>query len=111
MVLKRIVRLDTGSIAAGSYADVRYAPEVSLKLKRIEVVEASGASLNNVMATLYIGDVPVLMPDASLAIFAAGYPSPITLDLSHPAGVFLTMRVTNNTSAAVRVYIHLVYEE
>jgi hypothetical protein len=38
-------------------------------------------------------------------------PVPITFDLTHSAGVKLTMRITNSDSAARRVLIHLVYEE
>ena len=111
MTLKRIVKLDTGSISAGSFVDLVYAPEVDLKLKRIEVVETTAGAYSLLFLTFYIGDVPFFFPDASAALFQPLDASPIIFDLAHPKGVYLKIRVTNSDSAARRLIIHLIYEE
>jgi len=111
MALKRIVKLATGSISAGSFVDVWYAPEVNLKIRKIIAIEASGASLNNVHATFYIGDMPYAMPDVSLAVFSPTNLHNPEINLVLSAGVKLSMRVTNNSSSAVSVFIYLICEE
>jgi hypothetical protein len=111
VVLKRIVVQDTGSISAGGFIDVSYAPEVNLKLKRIIAVETTAGALSLLFATFYIGDVPYFFPNVSLRLFDPAIPTPITFDLVHSAGVKLTMRITNSDSAARRVLLHFVYEE
>jgi len=111
MVLKRIAVKDTGSIAAGGFADIEYAPEVNLKLKRIIAVELTGGVLAPLLATLYLGDVPYFYPNASLKLFDPANPEPIIFDLVHVAGTKLTMRITNTDSTARRVLLHFIYEE
>ena len=111
MTLRRIARLDTGSISAGGFVDVTYAPEVDLKLKTIRVVETTADAYNLVFLTFYIGDVPYFFPDVSAAIFRYNNPEPIVLDLAHAKGVILKIRVTNADAVARRLLIHLVYEE
>lgn len=110
MALKRIVKLDTGSLGTGSFTDLTYAAEVNLTIKKIIAVEATGASINSVLSTFYIADVPYFMPDVSLAIFHPSNQYNPDIDLVLPAGTRLTMRVTNNESAARRVLIHLICE-
>jgi hypothetical protein len=111
MVLKRIAVKDTGSIPAGGYVDIDYAPEINLRLKRIIAVETTANALSLLFTTFYIGDVPYFFPNASLKLFDPVNPVPIIFDLAHPAGVKLIMRITNNDTAARRVLIHFVYEE
>jgi hypothetical protein len=111
MVLKRIVVKDTGTISPGSFADIDYAPEVSLRLKRIIAVETTANALSLLFATFYIGDAPYFFPNASLKLFDPANPEPIIFDLMHSAGVKLIMRITNNDTAARRVLVHFVYEE
>jgi hypothetical protein len=111
LTLKRIVRLDTGPISAGGFVDLTYAPEVDLKLKRIEVVETTAGAYNLLFLTFYIGDVPFFFPDASAALFQPLDPSPIIFDLAHNKGVYLKIRVTNSDTATRRLIIHLIYEE
>jgi hypothetical protein len=111
VVLKRVVTLDTGSIPAGGFVDVWYAPEVNLRLKRIIVVETTADATNLIFMTFYLGDVPFFFPNISASLLRHDVPVPIVFDLTHPAGVKLTMRITNSDSAARRVLIHLVYEE
>ena len=111
MTLKRIVKLDTGSISAGGFVDLVYAPEVDLKLKRIVVVETTAGAYGLLFLTFYIGDVPFFFPDVSAALFQPRDLSPIVFDLAHPKGVYLKVRVTNADSAARRLLIHLIYEE
>ena len=111
MTLKRIVKLDTGSISAGGFVDLVYAPEVDLKLKRIVVVETTAGAYSLLFLTFYIGDVPFFFPDASAALFQPRELSPIVFDLAHNKGVYLKIRVTNADSAARRLVIHLIYEE
>ena len=111
MTLKRVVKLDTGSLSAGSFVDLVYAPEVDLKLKRIEVVETTANALNLLFMTFYLVDVPFFFPDVSAALFQPLDPSPIVFDLAHNKGVYLKIRVTNSDTAARRLIIHLIYEE
>lgn len=111
MALKRIVVKDTGSISAGGYVDIDYAPEVNLKLKRIIAVETTASALSLLFATFYLGDVPYFFPNTSLKLFDPANPEPIIFDLMHSAGVKLTMRITNNDSSTRRVLLHFVYEE
>ncbi|MCC6014121.1 MAG: hypothetical protein LM564_00260 [Desulfurococcaceae archaeon] len=111
MALKRIVAKDTGSIPAGGFVDIDYAPEVNLRLKRIIAVELTGGVLAPLFATFYLGDVPYFFPNVSLKIFDPANPEPIIFDLVHSAGVKITMRITNNDSTTRRVLLHLVYEE
>jgi len=111
MPLKRIVKIDTDTIPAGGFKDIVYAPETNLRIKKIIAVEASGNPLNNVHATLYIGDVPYAFPDVSLAVFSpANFHNP-DIDLVLAAGQKLVMRVTNNESAARRIFIYLICVE
>jgi hypothetical protein len=111
VALRRVVKLDTGSLSAGSFVDLVYAPEVDLKLKRVEVVETTAGAYSLLFLTFYIGDVPYFFPDVSAALFQPLDPSPITFDLAHPKGVYLKIRVTNADSAARRLLVHLIYEE
>jgi hypothetical protein len=111
LTLKRIVKLDTGPISAGGFVDIVYAPEVDLKLKRIECVETTAGAYSLIFLTFYIGDVPFFFPDASAALFQPLDPSPIIFDLAHPKGVYLRIRVTNSDTAARRLLVHLIYEE
>lgn len=110
MPLKRIVKLDTGVIPAGAIKDLTYAAEVNLTIKKIVAVEESGLSISKVYTTLYIGDVPYFMPDANLAIFHPSFQYIPDIDLVLPAGVRLTMRVTNNEAGDRRVLIYLICE-
>ena len=111
MTLKRIVKLDTGSLGAGGFVDLVYAPEVDLKLKRIEVVETTANAFNLLFMTFYLGDVPFFFPDVSAALFQPLDAYPIIFDLAHPKGVYLKIRVTNADSTTRRLVIHLIYEE
>jgi len=111
VTLKRIVKLDTGSLSAGSFVDLVYAPEVDLKLKRIEVVETTANAFNMLFMTFYLGDVPFFFPDVSAALFQPLDAYPIIFDLAHPKGVYLKIRVTNTDSTTRRLVIHLIYEE
>ena len=111
MTLRRIVKLDTGSIPAGGFVDLTYAPEVDLKLKRIQVVETTAGAYSLVFMTFYIGDVPYFFPDVSSALFRFDHPQPIVFDLAHAKGVVVKFRVTNADTAARRLLIHLIYEE
>jgi hypothetical protein len=111
VTLKRIVKLDTGSLSAGSFTDLTYAPEVDLKLKRIEVVETTANALGLLFMTLYIGDVPFFFPDVSAVLFQPLDAMPIIFDLAHPKGVYLKIRVTNSDTSTRRLLIHLIYEE
>jgi hypothetical protein len=106
-----IRKLDTGSIPAGGYVDIVHAEPVDVKLKKIQIVEATGASVNNVVMTLYVGDVPIVLPDVSAAVFVGPYEQLLELNVEIKAGVKITMRVTNNETAARRLYIHLIYEK
>jgi hypothetical protein len=105
------VKLDTGSLSAGSFVDLVYAPEVDLKLKRIECVETTAGVYSLLFLTFYIGDVPFFFPDVSAALFQPLDPSPIVFDLAHNKGVYLKIRVTNSDTVARRLLIHLIYEE
>ena len=105
-----IRKLDTSSISAGGYVDIVHAEPVDVKLKKVQVVEATGASVNNVLMTFYVGDDPKVLPDVSARIFTGDYALLPELDIEIKAGVKITMRVTNNESAARRLYIHLIYE-
>jgi len=109
MTLKRIVELDTGSLSAGNYIDLNTAPEVDLKLERIEAVETTANAPNLVFMTFYIGDVPYFFPNVSAALFQPLDASPIIFNLDHKAGVKLTIRVTNSDTATRRLIIHLIY--
>jgi len=111
MPLRRVVKLDTGSIAAGGFKDLDYAPEVNLRLKRIQAVEVAAGDYANVFLTLYMGDQPIFSPDAALAVLKFDHPQPLIFDLVHVAGVKLITRVTNTAGAARRVILHLIYEE
>jgi hypothetical protein len=111
LTLRRIVKLDTGPISAGGFVDLVYAPEVDLKLKRIEVVETTVGAYSLIFLTFYIGDVPYFFPDVSAAIFQPLDPSPVIFDLAHNKGVYLKIRVTNADTATRRLIIHLIYEE
>lgn len=111
MTLKRIVALDTGSLSAGSFTDLTYAPEVDLKLKRIEVVETTANAPSLLFMTFYVGDVPFFFPNVSAALFQPLDASPIIFDLVHSKGVYLKIRVTNSDSTTRRLIIHLIYEE
>ena len=88
MALKRIIRLSAGKISANGQVDVKHTPEVNLVLKRIIVVEETGASVNKVFATLYLGEDPYFSPDVSLALFLPNNPAPIELNIEWPAHNF-----------------------
>ena len=111
MTLRRIVKLDTGSISAGGFVDLTYAPEVDLKLKRIQVVETTANAYSVIFLTFYIGDVPYFFPDVCAAVLRFDHPQPIVFDLAHAKGVVVKFRVTNADTAARRLLIHLIYEE
>ena len=111
MTLRRIVKLDSGSISAGGFVDLTYAPEVDLKLKRIQVVETTAGTYSLLFLTFYIGDVPYFFPDANAALFRFDHPQPVIFDLAHAKGVVLKFRVTNADTTARRLLIHLIYEE
>lgn len=110
MPVKRIVRLDTGSLATGAFIDITYSPEVNLMITKIVVIEAGGNTVNNVMLTFYVADTPILTPDASAALFATTSLHNPDLKVLLQSGVRLTMRVTNNESTTRRLYIHLISE-
>jgi hypothetical protein len=111
MAFDRIRRIDTGSIAAGGYADFSQAEEVDLILKKIVIVEATGASINNVILTFNIGDTPLFRPDASAAIFLPINPNIPEFNVEVIKGTKVNGRVTNNEAAARRLFIHLIYEK
>ena len=106
----RVRVIDTGSISSGGYADFKQAEEIDLILKKIVVVEASGAAVNNVLMTLFVGDKPLVYPNVSADLFSKDSKANPDLNISVKAGTYVSGRVTNNTSSAVRLYIHLIYE-
>lgn len=111
MALKRVVRLDTGNVAAGSFVDLTYAPEVTMRLKRMVVVETTAGAYSLLFLTFYLGDNPIFRPEVSAALFAPNVPVPVVFDLEHKEGVKLSMRVTNADTATRRLLVHLIYEE
>jgi len=111
MAFDRIRMIDTGDISAGGYVDFSQAEEVDLTLKRVFVVEASGASVNNVVMTIHVGDQPLVRPNVSAAVFDPSNPLNPELNIPVPKGTKVNGRVTNNESASRRLYIHLVYEK
>jgi hypothetical protein len=110
MALNRVVKLDTDTIPAGGYKDLKYSPEVDLTLKQIQAVEVTAGDYVNVFTSLYLGDNPIFRPDAALAILKFDHPNPLNFDLRHNKGVDLNFRVTNTATAARRVIFHLIYE-
>ena len=106
----RIRMIDTDSISAGGYADFKQAEEIDLVLKKIVIVEASGASVENVTFTLFVGDKPLVYPNVSAAVFAPDSKANPDMNVEVKAGTYVSGRVTNNTGSAVRLYIHLIYE-
>jgi hypothetical protein len=111
VTLKRIVKLDTGLLGAGSFVDLVYAPEVDLKLKCVKVVETTAGAYSLIFLTFYIGDAPFFFPDVSATLFQPLDPSPTIFDLAHPKGVYLKIRVTNSDTTTRRLLIHLIYED
>jgi hypothetical protein len=110
MPFNRIRVIDTGSISAGGYFDYSQAEEVDLVLKKILIVEATGASINGVVLTLNLGDTPMFRPNASAMIFHPSNPNVPELNLAVAKGIKVNGRVTNGESAARRLLIHLIYE-
>ena len=110
MTFNRIRVIDTGSISAGGYVDFSQAEEIDLVLKKILINEATGATVNNVVLTLFLGDTPLFRPNVSAAIFSPQNPTVPELNLSVAKGIKVNGRVTNNESAARRLFIHLIYE-
>lgn len=111
MALRRIVRIDSGDLGAGSFKDVDYAPEVNLRLKRIIAVETTAAAYRLVFVKIQMGDVPLTSPDISAELLRPDIAQPIVFDLVHVAGVKLIFRVTNSDTTTRRLHLHLVYEE
>jgi hypothetical protein len=110
MPLKRIVKLDTGSIAAGGFVDLNYAPEVDLKLKRIQVIEITAGDYANIFLTLYLAGEPIFQPDVNASVLKFDNPNLPTFDRDHAKGDKLITRVSNIAGATRRLIIHLVYE-
>ena len=106
----RIRVIDTGSISAGGFVDYSAAEEVDLVLKKILIVEATGATINSVLLTFNLGDTPFFRPNVSAMIFHPSSPNVPELNLDVPKGIKVNGRVTNNETAARRLYIHLIYE-
>jgi hypothetical protein len=111
MALRRIVRIDSGDIAAGGFKDLDYAPEVNLRLKRIIAVETTAAAYRLVFVRINMGDIPLTAPDISAELLRPDLAQPIIFDLVHVAGVKLIFRITNADTTTRRVHLHLVYEE
>jgi hypothetical protein len=110
MAFNRIRVIDTGSISAGGYADFSQAEEIDLTLKKILIVETSGATVGKVVLTFNLGDTPLFRPNACAALFSPSNPNVPELNLSVAKGIKINGRVTNNESGARNLLIHLVYE-
>jgi len=110
MPVKRIVKLDTGALAAGAFTDITYSPEINLMITKIVIIEAAGNPVNNVTLTFYVADVPYFHPDVSAALFTTTSLHNPELKVLLQAGVRLSMRITNGESTTRRLYIHLIAE-
>jgi len=111
MAFDRIRKIDTGSIAAGGTFDFVQSEEVDLVLRKVVIVEATNASIYSVLLTLNVAEQPLLRPDACAAIFLPSNPQVPEFDVDVPKGTKVNGRVTNNESAARRLFIHLFYEK
>ena len=111
MPTERIRMIDVGDISAGSFAEYSQAEEIDLTLKRVFVVEKGGGSLAEVTMTLYVGDKPVLYPDAVAEIFNVTNQMNPEFSIPVAKGVRVNGKVTNNGTASKHIYLILVYEK
>lgn len=102
--------LNTGSIAAGSYAEQDWTPDKDVTIHKVLLVERSDISLSNVQVYITIADVPYTKD------FVPG--SAIGQDLEYcwkpellvPKGAKIYFKFVNSGSQAVNIDLVFEYE-
>lgn len=102
--------LNTGSISAGSYAEVEWTPDRDITIKKMILNERSGADLNNVQLYISIADVPYTKDYVPATAIGTDLRRCWTPELKVSKGSQIYVKVTNSTTSAINVDVVFEYE-
>jgi hypothetical protein len=102
--------LNTGSIAAGSYAEVDWTPDRDITIRKVLLVERTDKSLSNVQVYITIADTPYtkdFVPGKAIGTDLQYCWKP---DLLVPKGAKIYIKIVNSGSSAINVDVVFEYE-
>jgi hypothetical protein len=102
--------INTGSIAAGSYAEVIWTPDTDIRIKAMVLNERSNASLNNVQVYITIADVPYTRDFVPASTIGTNLEYCWKPDLAVPKGARIYAKLQNSGSSAVNIDVVFLYE-
>jgi len=99
--------LNTGDIAAGSYAECRWTPPEDIHINRMILVERGDASLSNVQVYFKKAEDVLTRDYAPGSVWVGKINQVLPLDIDVRKGEELYWKITNSTSASVNIDIVL----
>ena len=102
--------INTGSIAAGSYAEKAWTPDRDIVIKKILITERSDQSLSNVQAYISIATEPLTKDFVPASVIGQDPEYCYKPNLKVSQGAKIYVKITNSSSAAINCDIAFEYE-
>jgi len=102
--------LNTGSIANGSYAEVKWTPDKDITIKMFMLNERSDISLANAQVFISIAGETYTKDYVPGSVFPADPQFAWKPNLKVPKGAEIYVKITNNTGQAINVDVVFEYE-
>jgi len=102
--------LNTGTIAAGGYAELQWTPDRDIIIRKGLLVERADKSLSNVQAYISIADVPYTKDYVPAAAIGTNLEYCWKPNLPVPKGAKIYIKLTNSRTDTVNIDVVFVYE-
>ena len=102
--------LNTGSIAAGGFAEVSWTPDRDITIKAVVFNERGDQSLSNVQVYITIADVPYTKDYAPARVIGTDLEYCWKPNLRVSKGARIYVKVVNSTAASINVDVVFLYE-
>jgi len=99
--------LDVGSVAGGASFEKTWPSDDDYIIHRIFIVEKTGATLYNVVATILIDSSPICKEDIPLSILGSDVMNGIILDLEFKKDRVFKIAGKNNTTTTYNFFVVL----
>jgi len=99
--------IDVGSVAGGAAFEKTWISDDDYIIHRIFIVEKTGATLYNVVATILIDNIPISKEDVPLSVFGSDVLNGIILDLEFKKSQAFKIAGKNNTTTTYNFFVVL----
>lgn len=109
MAEDRLATIEGGAIADGATAELTYQDDESHTIKRVQVFEEAGATLDASTATISVKGDSVTDQVVPVAALQESYSDLFSMDLSLPSNTEFSFSVTNDSGGSVTLNVVLYF--